>query len=79
VTFRINKTAAWVRENTLTKGPDLKHTRYAYEPIVQYPAVAVAVGPHVFYGPEGRTLWDHDMVVAKKRWSVGVQRMAGRC
>ena len=36
---------AWVRENKLTKRPDLKHTLYAYKPGVQHPAVAVAIGP----------------------------------
>jgi hypothetical protein len=64
--FRVNRTA-WVRKNTLTKRPNLKHTRYAYKPGIQYPAVAVAICPHVFYGPEDRTLRDHDMVVAE--WS----------
>jgi hypothetical protein len=70
VTFRINK-IAWVRENKLTKRPDLKHTRYAYKPRVQHPAVAVAIGPHIFYGPEGRTLRDHDIVVAERRYYGG--------
>ena len=64
-TFRVNRTA-WVRKNTLTKRPDLKHTRYAYKPGIQYPAVAVAICPHVFYGPEDRTLRDHDMVVSER-------------
>ena len=31
---RVDKTA-WVRENTLTKRPDLKYTRYAYKPGIQ--------------------------------------------
>ncbi len=62
-TFRVNKTA-WVRKNTLTKRLDLKDTRYAYKPGIQYPAVAVAICPNVFYGPESRTLRDHDMAVA---------------
>jgi len=64
--FRVNKTA-WVRKNTLTNGPDLKHTRYAYKSVIQYPAVAEAICPYVFYGPEGRALWDHDMVVAERK------------
>ena len=61
--FRVDETA-WVRKNTLTKRTNLKHTRYAYKLGIQYPAVAVAIYPHVFYGPEDRTLRDHDMVVA---------------
>ena len=81
MTFRVNKTA-WVRENTLTKRRDLEHTRYTYESGVQYPTVAVAIVPHVFYGPEGRTLRDHDMVVAERRHlnlrlSVGVKADGG--
>ena len=75
----------WVRkENTLTKRLDLKHTRYAHKPGVQYPPVKVAIRPHVFYGPEGRTLRNHDMVDAERRrlnqWARGPsKRMAGRC
>ncbi len=63
--FKVDETA-WVRKNKLTKTSDLKHTRYAYKPGIQYPAVAVAICPHVFYRPEDRTLRDHDMVVAAR-------------
>jgi hypothetical protein len=63
--FRVDETA-WVRKKTLTKRSDLEHTRYAYKPGIQFPAVAVAICPHVFYGPEDRTLRDHDMVVTEE-------------
>ena len=65
MTFRVDETA-WVRKNTLTKRHDLKYTCYAYKPGIEYPAVAVAICSHVFYGPKDRTLWDHDMLVAEQ-------------
>ena len=80
---------AAVSRSTLTKRFDLEHTRYAYQPRVQYPAVAVTVYPDVFYGPEGGALRDHDMTVQfaegprtvwARRLSLGLfTRIAGRC
>ena len=48
-----------------TKRFDLEHTRYAYQPGVQNPAVAVAVCPNILQGPEGGTPRGHDMAVAE--------------